>query len=135
MSDATEFIIKTLKKWGLEKWSFKFLEQEISPSLLLSISDEMLIELIPTVGARCTFIEKRKQYLEQQSAKNISSNESVTTDSITDSYQTSIENTCTDIDKERSEQEKESKHSYNNRTKQTNKIRRSCMSKIKRSCD
>ncbi|XP_011704955.1 PREDICTED: uncharacterized protein LOC105460217 isoform X2 [Wasmannia auropunctata] len=69
MSDATEFIIKTLKKWGLEKWSFKFLEQEISPSLLLSISDEMLIELIPTVGARCTFIEKRKQYLEQQSAK------------------------------------------------------------------
>jgi len=42
-----------------------FVEQEISLSLLLSISEETLMELISTVGARCIFIEKRKQYLAQ----------------------------------------------------------------------
>jgi len=36
---------------------------------LLSISEETLTELISTVSAGCIFIEKRKQYLAQQSEK------------------------------------------------------------------
>jgi len=56
-------------RYGATKIDFIFVEQEISPSLLLSISEETLMELISTVGARCIFIEKRKQYLAQQSEK------------------------------------------------------------------
>ncbi|XP_036148758.1 uncharacterized protein LOC105835274 isoform X2 [Monomorium pharaonis] len=96
MSDD-DFIIQTLKEWGLEKWTSKFLDQEISPSLLLSISEQTLIELIPTIGARCIFIEKRKQFLKEQSAKNISRYENVP----------NTQGISADISKEIIEQEKE----------------------------
>jgi len=56
-------------RYEATKIDFIFVEQEISLSLLLSITEETLAELISTVGARCIFIEKRKQYLAQQSEK------------------------------------------------------------------
>ncbi|XP_034250197.1 uncharacterized protein LOC117650721 [Thrips palmi] len=60
--DSAESVEAILSAWELDQLTPAFLEQEISLHMLETIDGELLKELIPKIGQRMKFLEKRKEF-------------------------------------------------------------------------